>query len=187
MRQHPGAVAFALLALTAAIARAQAPAGAGAAPTLEFGVDLTTYYTQIGGGCTTDCGLFSVGTPVDVRVGIVSGPLTVEPRLAATYITRPGSGHVLSLTSGLNVLVRMGPGTGQHNLMGVYLTGGGTYKLVDTGTSAHQFSVNVGVGDRVAFGSGAWRPEAFFRYNFKNSTVVSSWDVGVRLGLSLWH
>jgi hypothetical protein len=39
----------------------------------EWGVDLGAAFGQYGSGCTTDCGTFSFGTPVDLRLGFPPG------------------------------------------------------------------------------------------------------------------
>jgi len=187
------AVAVGGLVLAPALAIAQAKGGETGARH-EFGVDLSLMYTKEGSGCSTDCSLFRALTPVDVRIGFLSsGPLSVEPRFALSYITGGGA-HLLQFTPGLNVLYGFGTRSGLHNSMGPYLTGGAALSLTHVGaggtsTSATQVSVNVGIGTRKAWGSAAFRPEAFFRYNFENSGkgIPASFDLGARIGLSFFH
>lgn len=178
-----------------AAAFAQMQHNMGGMPKHEFGVDLAAFYSHTGSGCSTNCGTFNVGTPVDVRIGFAtSGPLSFEPRFTLAYITG-GGGHLLSFNPDINILYRLGPGSGQHNLMGAYVTGGIALAVASAAVSgspsstATQFSVNAGVGTRMAYESGAFRPEAFFRYNFENKSksIPSSYDIGARIGLSLWH
>jgi hypothetical protein len=133
-------------------------------------------------------------TPVDVRIGFLgSGPVSFEPRFALSYVTN-GSGHLLEFAPGLNVLYAFGARRGPRGLMGPYLTGGISLNLTSVGsggtsTSATQLSINVGIGQRRGRGLGAFRPEAFFRYDFENASkgIPSSLDLGVRLGLSFFR
>jgi hypothetical protein len=178
------------LVLAPALAMAQAKGGETSARH-EFGVDLSLMYTHIGSGCTTDCSLFSAVTPLDVRIAFhSSGPLAVEPRFGLSYVTG-GGGHVLHFTPDINLLYAFGA----HRVMGPYLTAGVGVDLTDVGVSggtsasATQLSINVGIGTRKPWGTGAFRPEAFFRYNFENTSkgIPSSFDLGARIGLSFFH
>ncbi len=191
---HAGKMAIAVgagLMLAAVGATAQEMGGR---PEHELGVDLALMYTKEGSGCATDCGFFTAATPVDLRIGfLTSGPLSVEPRLTFDYVAGSGA-HALHTMPGVNVLYQIGTGSGHKGLMGPYLTAGAAIDIIDVGGggvsgSATQPSVNVGIGDRVAWGTAAFRPEAFFRYNFENSGkgIASSFDVGVRVGISLFH
>src|SRR5574341_1840533 len=157
----------------------------------ELGVDLGIVYNKLGSGCSVDCGSVSIGTPVDVRFGFVSsGALSFEPRFTLGYISGGGD-HILTFSPDVNLLYRMGSSTARK---GMYLTGGAGISLVSasiggTSSSASQLSVNGGIGTRVPYESGAWRLEAFFRYNLENSGkgIPSSIDIGARIGISLWH
>lgn len=190
MRRLKGVVLI-LAALTVpAVARAQM-----GMPKHEFGVDLAASYTKIGSGCSSDCSGFIATTPVDVRIGFLTGgPLSVEPRFTFSYVSASGS-HALMFDPDINVLFRIGQGSGLHHMMGLYVTGGVGIAILNakisggTSETTTQLSVNAGVGTRAAFGSAAFRPEAFFRYNFENSGkgVPSSIDVGARIGLSFFH
>ena len=50
-------------------------------------------------------------------------------------------------------------------------------------------ALNGAVGWRRPWGTGAWRYEAGLRYSFENQNVglPSMIEIGVRLGVSLWH
>lgn len=179
-------VAAALVAVPA-VAAAQGMAHGAAKH--EFGVDLAFAYSSPDGGD----GFFQIGTPVDLRVGFISGEkLTVEPRIALFYtsdLTSGGGGDGgYDFGLGLNLTYGMSPG---GNRSGLYLTGGAAIELVDFGggTNGSLISLNAGIGTRSAYGSGAFRPEAFFRYDLENTDLgaPSVMSFGLRLGLSLWH
>jgi hypothetical protein len=115
----------------------------------------------------------------------------VEPRFSLNY-TSGGGSHLLLFMPDLNLLYRLGAGTGSFHQYGGYVTAGVGANIISAsgaGNSATQLNFNVGIGDRIAYGSGAFRPEAFVRLNMKNTSkgIPSSTDFGVRLGLSLWH
>jgi hypothetical protein len=185
--------ALAVVALVSlpAVARAQMTG----MPTHEFGVDVGLAYSHVGSGCTTDCGTFSVSTPVDVRIGFISsGPMMVEPRFTFALIT--GGGTLIMFDPDVNVLFRMGAGTGMQHLMGPYLTAGVGAHIESlspsgggTSTSGAAFAINGGIGTRVSYGSGATRAEAFVKYIFESAKigVPATLQVGARLGLSLFH
>lgn len=182
-----GGVFLAPAALTA-----QAKGGAG--PSHEFGVDLSAVYTKLASGCTTNCGMFTVMTPVDVRIGfLVSAHLSVEPRFTLGYRSYAGS-HLLDFVPGFNLLYRLGPGTAKAPWAGPYVTGGVAYEMVQSGGSgssatATQVSLNVGIGQRVAWGTVAFRPELFGRYNAENRNhgVPASYEGGIRVGISVFQ
>ncbi len=72
----------------------------------------------------------------------------------------------------------------------MYFTGGAGINLVGvTGTSGSIISLNGGVGTRSPYESGAWRLEAFVRYDLKNTSLgaPNTLNIGARVGLSLWH
>lgn len=157
----------------------------------EFGIDLRIAYSKPDGGD----GAVLIGTPVDLRVGFASkGKLMVEPRFTFDFNSKGGidttTGAATSafiFTPGVNVLIAMG--TGGHQ-SGMYVTVGAAYDIADFGDiSFSNFSVNGGIGTRSAYGSGAFRPEAFIRYDLENTSdgLPSVLTFGVRLGLSLWH
>jgi hypothetical protein len=185
------AVALVALPHMALAQRRAASGGGGGAAKNEIGVDLGAAYSHYGSGCTTSCGAFEAGTPVDIRWGFMSsGPLSFEPRFTLSYFTGLG-GHDLSFTPDLNVLYRLSNATARK---GAYLTGGLGLDWTNVGsagtsTSATQLSLNAGVGKRIPMESNAWRLEGFFRYNFANTSkgLPSRFDIGARVGMSFWR
>jgi hypothetical protein len=187
--------ALALVALVAvpAMARAQARAGGGMGmdmPKHEFGVDAALVYSSPSGGTAT----FNVFTPVDVRVGFVSsGKMMWEPRLTLNFAS--GGGTFLTFDPGVNVLFKLGNGTGHHNMMGPYWTVGGDINIISnsptggTSVSGQVITINGGIGTRMAWGSAAKRIEGFVAYSLKNTSlgVPNTFHIGARVGLSLWH
>jgi hypothetical protein len=170
-----------------------------AMPHHEFGVDLGVVYHSIsapaGGNSVTG---FGITTPVDVRVGFVSqSAMSFEGRLALSYQSLKSGGVSFSaytVSPDINILFKLGAGTGHHNMMGPYLTAGvgATFAGVSDGssTSGSNVTFNAGVGTRTAFGSGAWRYEGFVAYTLKNTDIgpiENQLSIGVRVGLSLWH
>ena len=165
----------------------------GAMPAHEFGADLTMYYGNysLNGASQSH---FVIGTPVDIRLGIVSSKtLVIEPRLAFSYDSKSlytgFSNSVLTFSPDLNLLFNVGGGTYRQ---GMYLTGGAGLDLLSIGGgggSVTRFALNGGIGTRVPYESGAIRLEAFVRYTTKNSSkgYPSELAVGGRVGLSLWH
>jgi hypothetical protein len=159
-------------------------------PHHEFGVDVGIGYAKPSGGT----GTFAIATPVDVRVGFVSsGSMMVEPRFTLNFIS--GGGTFIAFDPGVNVLFKLGQGTGMHNLMGPYFTVGADANIVSskpsggTSTSGAIIGVNGGIGTRMPYGSGATRLEAFVGYKLKNTSLLSpnTFVIGARIGLSLWH
>lgn len=189
----PGIVAaVALVALPQiAVAQRARPAISSGGAKNEIGVDLGAAYSHYGSGCTTSCGAFEAGTPVDVRWGFMAnGPLSFEPRFTLSYFTGLG-GHDLSFNPDLNLLYRMRNSTPRK---GMYLTGGlgldiSNQKVGAASVSSTQFSLNGGVGKRIPMESNAWRLEGFLRYNFQNSSkgIPSRFDIGARVGMSFWR
>jgi hypothetical protein len=188
MRKRSGLIVLLAAALMPSLAVAQM-AHSGAKH--EFGVDLGIAYAKPDGGD----GHVLIGTPVDLRVGFVgAGKVMFEPRFTFAFDSKGGidtttfeATSSFIFTPGLNVLIAMSPGSHQK---GMYVTVGAAYDIADFGDiSASQFSINGGVGTRSAYGSGAFRPEAFVRYDLENTSdgVPSALTFGVRLGLSLWH
>ncbi|HKW41663.1 MAG TPA: hypothetical protein VJN39_10460, partial [Gemmatimonadales bacterium] len=158
----------------------------------EFGADIAAAYAhQSLGGVSVN--QFIAGTPVDLRIGFMAGDkLVVEPRFFFRYASKGGfntstgsSEAAYLFTPDVNFLVAF-----QDNRKGPYVTvgvGADLEKLTQTTTG--QLTINGGVGIRVPYESGAIRPEAFGRYTFKNEPngVPSTLEIGVRIGLSLWH
>jgi len=184
--------AVALVALPhVALAQRTRAAAPASGPKNEIGVDLGAAYSHHGSGCTTSCGAFEAGTPVDVRWGFMAnGPLSFEPRFTLSYFTGLG-GHDLAFNPDVNVLYRMGNSTPRK---GMYLTGGlgldiSNQKVGTTSVSSTQFSLNGGVGKRIPIASNAWRLEGFLRYNFPNTSkgIPSRFDIGARVGMSFWR
>jgi hypothetical protein len=177
-----------ILVPTAAFAQ-RAGGGMADAPQHEFGVDVALAYSSVSGGN----GVFSLATPVDVRVGFVSATkLSWEGRLGLAFTSTSGS-TAYSLSPDVNVLYELGAGTGAHSMMGPYLTGGLGLGIISFGSSNSgvNFTVNAGVGTRIQAGSGgAWRFEGFLAYTPKNTTIGpfgNMFSIGARVGLSLWH
>ena len=181
----------------AAITALSATAVEAQMPSHELGIDLGIASTKYDGG---DGRLLRIGTPVDVRVGFVtSSPLMFETRFSLSY-TGTDDASLLAFTPGVNVLLRLGEGTGLAKQMGPYLTGGVALEYArfstdfdDESESATQFGVNVGVGTRLGWGTAAFRPELFFQQNFESGDeldldhVPANSTIGVRLGISLWR
>ena len=175
----------------AAVALMAAPtvAAAQGAAKHEFGADLAFVYNSPDG---LD-GYFNIFTPVDLRVGFMSGEkMTWEPRVTLLYTSDNSQGGggdaAYAFDLGLNLTYGMSP---QGNKGGMYLTGGAAVQLIDLGggTSGSIIAFNGGLGTRSAWGSGAFRPEAFIEYALENTDlgVPSTISFGVRLGYSLWH
>ncbi len=183
-----------VVALAAGLAMAPAAAFAqGMAPKHELGVDLGVGFASPSGGSTH----FILHTPVDVRLGFVSSSsLSWEGRLTLLYDSKGfGNNAAYSLAPDIQALYRLSKGSGQHGLMGPYATVGAGLDFLDApnGTGGTNSSavirINGGVGTRIPWESGAYRIEGFVGYDFKNTTVGSpaTVEVGVRLGISLWH
>ena len=184
------AVVLTILAIgRPAVARAQHPQG-----NLELGIDLGLISNHEGSlngsSCSTDCSTLTIAAPVDVRLGFGSGATTFEPRFTLIYVSHAGETDI-ALAPDANVVVDLGGNPRE----GAYLTGGMGLKFLSVSSggsseSATEPSLNAGVGTRLPWGStGAVRFEAFFRYNFENGDkgIPSSYDIGARIGLSLWH
>jgi hypothetical protein len=158
----------------------------------EFGVDIAAAYEhQSLGSVSAD--QFVAGTPVDLRVGFIAGNrLVLEPRIFFRYASKGGfntgtgeSVAAYEFTPDLNVLVAF-----RDNKRGPYVTAGVGVALEKlTQISTGQFMINGGLGTRVPYEAGAIRLEAFGHYFFKNEPngVPSTLNIGVRVGLSLWH
>ncbi len=159
-------------------------------PKHEFGADIALFYEHLSLFSVTSNQVV-VGTPVDLRIGFMAGDkLVVEPRIFFLYASKGGSTGFGStsayvFTPDLNFLVAF-----RDNKKGPYLTlgvGGDLSKQSQITTGRP--TINGGLGTRVPYESGAIRLEAFGRYAFKNEPngVPTALDIGVRIGLSLWH
>src|SRR5436190_11282365 len=115
------------------------PSSSGGAKN-EFGVDLGAAFGHVGSGCTADCATFAFGTPVDVRIGLPAGKMTVEPRVSLSYLSE-GGGHVLIFSPDVNLLKPMGS---SNSRKGLYLTGGLGLNVISASgvSSENQFSLN---------------------------------------------
>src|SRR2546429_9460777 len=81
--------------------------------THEFGVDFGAAFGHVGSGCTASCGTFEAGTPVDLRVGFLTGSMSVEPRVSLSYLSQ-GGGHLLVFSPDVNLLKPMGASTARQ-------------------------------------------------------------------------
>ncbi len=186
MRQLIGsALLTTALMASSVIAAAQgaaAPHGAMRGAMHEVGVDLSAAYSHesFTGGSFNH---LLIATPVDVRIGFVSrGNIMFEPRFAFTFDSKElvtgQSAYVF--TPDLNVLF------GKNQKRGPYFTAGAGVDLLHAaGASATQFGLNVGVGTRSPYESGAIRLEAFVQYKFKNTNkgLPNTLSIGGRIGL----
>ncbi len=156
----------------------------------EVGVDIGFAYeheSAIASTAVVALNHFLIATPVDLRIGFAAGPkLVVEPRIILAFDSKGAGGtSAYVFTPDVNLLWAF---TG--NRQGGYATVGAGVNLEHANSqSASQFSINGGLGTRVPYESGAIRLEAFGRYAFKNAgkLVPATFDVGARIGLSLWH
>jgi len=184
MRKFLGSIALvAVLASVPAQAEAQRRAATTGGAKHEFGVDIGVAYVkpdQVSGGIV-------IGTPVDVRVGLVSGKKMMwEPRFTL-FLSTVGGGTSYRFNPGVNVLFANSTG-GHRN--GMYFTVGGGLALGDLGGgSGTAFSANGGVGWRKPYGGGAWRYELFVQYDSESLELLqpSTISIGGRIGISLWH
>lgn len=165
-------------------------------PKHEFGIDLV-----IGSAKSSEEGsarALAIATPFDVRIGFVSqGKLSFETRFGFSYLSLGETDNSegfssLEFTPGLNLLYRLGSGSGLHNQMGLYLTAGGGVEIARSSSEGvseteTQLSANVGLGTRMALGSLAFRPEAFLTKVFEKDELPGVTVIGVRLGLSFFH
>jgi hypothetical protein len=184
MRKVLSSIALvAVLVSVPALASAQRRAAAMGGAKHEFGIDLGIAYVKPD---ATDGGIV-IGTPVDVRVGLVSSKKMMwEPRFSLLF-SSVGGNTVYEFNPGVNVLFANSPG---GNRSGMYFTVGGGLAFGDLGGgSGTAFSANGGVGWRKPYGSGAWRYELFVQYDSESLELLqpSTISIGARLGLSLWH
>jgi len=184
MRKFLGSIALvAVLASVPALAEAQRRAAATGGAKHEFGVDLFAGYVKPDG---VDGGIV-IGTPVDVRVGLVtSGSMMWEPRFSLGFST-VGSSTAYDFEPGVNVLFSNSPGGHRR---GMYFTGGAGLILADNGVNnGTAFSLNAGVGWRKPYGSAAWRYELGFQWQSESADLglPSTISIGARIGISLWR
>lgn len=173
------------MVLAPALAAAQHNMGA---PAHEIGVDLGVSYLKPSGLHS----IFTIGTPVDARLGFVmhSG-WTLEPRVFILIQSAAGTAHDVALD--VNGLFPVG--TGSNYRKGMYLTGGGGLEFLGgnlsglPSVSGTVFELNGGLGTRVPYESGAIRLEANVKYRFQDTSigVPNTFEIGGRIGLSLWH
>ena len=131
MRRLRGAL-VAALALVPAMAAAQ---HSMENPKHELGVDLGVMYSKPKGGD----GVFSIGTPVDVRIGFVSGgKLEIEPRFAFNYASGGGD-NAYVFTPDINLLFGLGA---EGNKRGPFVTVGAGVDLTHVKVSTALGSVS---------------------------------------------
>ncbi|HXQ29994.1 MAG TPA: hypothetical protein VN848_12095 [Gemmatimonadales bacterium] len=155
-----------------------------ALPAHEVGFDLAADYAKLSG---TSGGL-QLGFPVDARLTILSeSTIMWEPRLSFLFSTIGTTTY--TIVPGVNAIHQLRPGTGPYGLLNApYVTAGAAFNFANNGvTSSTQLSLNAGVGTRVPYGSAALRYEGFLSYTFSGGGLPSSFAIGVRAGLSLWH
>jgi hypothetical protein len=179
-----------VLSVAGSVAILPAPVAAqkAMAATHEFGVDVAVMYqSQSLGGVSASHLL--IGTPVDVRIGLVSkgkAKFMFEPRFVLAFDSKdPTTGQSAYIfTPDLNLLFA------KDQRKGMYWTvGAGIDLLHGGGTSATQLGINGGIGQRKPYESGAIRMEGFLQYKLKNTGkgLPSELNIGARVGLSLWH
>ena len=159
----------------------------------EIGVDLSTAYQHLGAvtsGATTtpSSSQVLVGTPVDVRIGFpASDRLVSDPRLAFALQSKGnstgGTAYVFDPLD-LNLLLAF-----RSNRTGPYVTAGAALRVVHDTSTLTQFGFNGGIGTRLPYEAGAIRLEAFGQYFLRREGdgTPDELNVGVRVGLSLWH
>jgi hypothetical protein len=184
MRKVLSSIALvAVLVSVPALASAQRRAATMSGAKHEFGVDVGVGYVKPSGVS----GGIVIGTPIDVRVGLMStGKMMWEPRFTLGFSSVGGS-STYDFEPGVNVLFANTPGGHRR---GMYFTGGAGLLLADNGaTNGTAFSLNGGVGWRKPYGSGAWRYELGFKWQSESTDLglPSTITIGARIGLSLWN
>lgn len=186
MLKHLRLAGFTIVLLTApAVAAAQHDMASHEAKH-ELGADIAGMYQRfsLAGSSSNDV---LIGTPVDLRIGFASGAkATIEPRIVFAFHSKGNSNGgaayefdpTLNLTWGFN-----------SNKQGGYLTVGGALRMAHDTSTLTQFGFNGGVGTRIPYEAGAIRLEAFGAYFLKKAAdgIPNELDIGVRIGLSLWH
>ena len=184
-------LAFAALA-------AAATAHAQNAPKHEFGIDLVIASVKPTSDDVPSALIprtLLATTPLDVRIGFLAqGRMMLETRFGFSYVKVGDTddnegGSALEFTPGLNLMFRLGKGSGLHNQMGPYFTVGGTFDISKSSgeETTKQPGINVGLGTRIAWGSAAFRPELIFAKVFETDDSFGATVFGVRLGLSFFH
>ena len=155
-------------ALFAGAVEAQTP------PKLEFGIDLGIASSKLD---EVDDRILTIGLPVDARIGFVTAsPWMIETRFGFNYVDTDLV-TATSFTPGVNVLWRLGAGTGLANQMGPYITGGASLNYSkqrffdEESESTTQLGVIVGIGTRLGWGNAAFRPELFFQKGFESGEL----------------
>lgn len=186
MRLTSGLLAAAL-AIAPAIAAAQHDMAMGGHEAKhELGADITGFYQHLSlGGVSTNQVL--VATPVDVRLGVgIGSTATIEPRITFAYHSKGNSngGAAYAFVPDLNITWGF-----QSARKGPYLTAGGALRIGHDTSTVTQFGFNGGIGTRIPWESGAVRLEAFGQYFLKKAAdnIPNELNIGIRIGLSLWH
>ena len=174
------------LACAPAIAAAQHDMAMGHAMKHEFGADITGFYQRLSQNGASSNQIL-IGTPVDLRVGIGAGDkATVEPRINFAFHSKGNSngGAAYEFIPDLNFTWGF-----QSNHNGPYLTAGAALRMEHDTSTQTQFGFNGGLGTRIPYESGAIRLEAFGQYFLKKAAdgIPNELNIGVRIGLSLWH
>ena len=165
------------------------------APTKEFGVDMSV--ASVGFDGENDRFL-AIDSPVDVRIGVLTGsPVGFETRFGLAYRS-DGDGSLLRFSPALNAVIGM---SGVRRHLGPYFTGGVLMDMVRFSDSSDsdsqtQFGVNIGVGNRMEWGSSsAIRTELFVTKKFEKGNpglfdsdyMPGSLAFGLRLGISFFN
>ena len=152
----------------------------------EVGVDITAFYQRLSlAGLSSNQIL--IGTPVDARLGVAAGDKsTVEPRINFAYHSKGNSNGGASYEFIPDVNLTWGF---QSNKKGAYLTAGAALRMEHDTSTQTQFGFNGGIGTRIPYEAGAIRVEAFGQYFLKKTAdaIPNELNIGVRIGLSLWH
>jgi hypothetical protein len=145
----------------------------------EFGADLSAFYQHVSSSGGTLNHVVAVA-PLDVRVGFPVGEYaSVEPRASFSYDSRDGGSYTVS--PDLNVTYGI---FGGENGSGYYATAGAGVVVTHAANTASQAQFNAGIGRR----TGPLRAEAFLQDVLQNKAdgLPNRFNIGVRLGLSIW-
>ena len=185
-----------LVMLAGVVTLASSTLDAQGAPKLEFGVDLRVMSSKL--DVPQAERVFSIGTPVDVRIGFVrSQPLMLETRFTFTH-NGSCDASFTSFAPSLNVHGRLGDGAGLHNQMAPYLTAGLLMQMLrasndNDSNSQTRYGLTAGAGTRIAWGTVAFRPEVFMARHFEKGEladddfVPGEFAFGVLFGLSFYR
>jgi hypothetical protein len=176
----------AVLLVVPAIAAAQHDMAMGHEAKHELGADITAFYQRLSLAGQSSNQIL-IGTPVDLRLGVPVGAKgTVEPRINFAFHSKGSSagGAAYELIPDVNLTWGF-----QDNKKGPYLTAGAAIRIEHDTSSLTQFGFNGGIGTRIPYESGAIRVEAFDQYFLKKTAdaLPNELNIGVRIGLSLWH